>query len=366
MTELLKDMMNDRADSLGAPDLDVLGMVREGNRRVARRRTAVLSAGVAAVVVAAIAVPTLLRDAPKRATEVSFAAAFTAHEPSYAIGSEVHIDGRTFDVGHPVHAFVQTTAGVVFTDKAGTVWASDGSRTVEVGNTEAKYPHLEADGPRVAWTTYRDGAAPEYTVYDQSTGEILSTPFDTGNDGPTEYDDALFAVDGVDVYFRDSRGIVRWNVESGEQTSLGRPHGLEVQDVKSGMLAQRVVDPDEGTTTVYFGRDFLDVGTALWSTLALSPDGRWALGEESSDTPALADTADGSFFSIDVPGYDFFVGYGWVDSETYFGLGLNQPWESTPADLLECEVGGACTVTGSAVGSIDAGLTIPIGEQMDG
>ena len=27
MTELLKDMMNDRADSLGAPDLDVLGMV---------------------------------------------------------------------------------------------------------------------------------------------------------------------------------------------------------------------------------------------------------------------------------------------------------------------------------------------------
>ena len=40
MTELLKDMMNDRADSLGAPDLDVLGMVREGNRRVQRRRTA--------------------------------------------------------------------------------------------------------------------------------------------------------------------------------------------------------------------------------------------------------------------------------------------------------------------------------------
>ena len=34
MTELLKDMMHDRADSLGAPDLDVLAMVREGNRRV--------------------------------------------------------------------------------------------------------------------------------------------------------------------------------------------------------------------------------------------------------------------------------------------------------------------------------------------
>lgn len=365
MTELLKDLMNDRADALGAPDLDVLGIVRDGNRRVNRRRTAVLGAGVAAAVVAAFAVPTLLRDAPQRATEVSFAAAFTAHEPSYAIGSEVHIDGRSFDVGHSVHAFVQTTAGVVFTDESGTVWASDGSRTVEVGTTEAELPRLEADGPRVAWTAYPKGAAPEYTVLDQSTGELLRTPFDTGNDGATEYDDALFAVDGVDVYFRDSRGIVRWNVESGEQTSLGRPLGLEVQDAKAGMMAQELIDPDEGTSTIYFGRDFRDVGSAFYRTLALSPDGRWALGEESSDTPALADTADGDFFSIDVPDYGFFAGYGWVDDDTYVGLGLNEPWETTPADLLECEVFGRCTVIGSAVGTFGADLVIPIGRSMD-
>ena len=73
-----------------------------------------------------------------------------------------------------------------------------------------------ADGSRVAWTTYAKGAAPEFTVFDQSTGEVLRTPYDTSGDaGPTEYSDALFAVDGQDVYFRDSRGIVRWNVVTG-------------------------------------------------------------------------------------------------------------------------------------------------------
>ena len=101
MTELLKDLMHDRADTLGAPDLDVQGIVREGHRRVHRRRTAVVGAGVAAAVVAAIAVPTLLPEASQRATEEpTLSAAFTAREASYAIGSEVHIDGLTFDVGH--------------------------------------------------------------------------------------------------------------------------------------------------------------------------------------------------------------------------------------------------------------------------
>lgn len=370
MTELLKDMMNERADALGAPDLDVLGMVREGNRRVARRRTAVLGAGAAAAVVAAIAVPTLLPEAEQRAQEPSFASVFTAGEPSYAVGSQVYVDGRTFDVGRPVHAYVQTTVGVVFSDRSGTVWASDGTETVEIGTTDAKRAHLEADGSRAAWTEYVDGAAPQYTVYDQASGEVERSVFQTGNDGPTEYDDALLAVDGDDVYVRDSRGIVRWNVETGDQTSLGRPLGAEVEDVKSGVIAYAIPNTDDavGGTVIHFGRDFdTAVASGLRDTevLALSPDGSTAVGEPTPDTPALADTATGEVTAIENPGYEYFTGFGWVDDDTYVGIGLGNPWVSTPADLLECEVGGACSVTGSAIGTLDAGLVVPLGVPME-
>lgn len=367
MTELLKDLLHERADSIGAPDLDVLGMVREGNRRVNRRRTAVLGAGVAAAVVAAIAIPSLLREAPQRAIEQrTFAAAFTAHQPSYAIGSEVHVDGRSFDVGHPVHAYVQTTVGVVFTDPAGTVWASDSTGTVEIGKTVADIPHLVADGARVAWTTYPKGAAPEFAVFDQSTGEVRRTPYDTSGDaGPTEYSDALFAVDDQDVYFRDSRGIVRWNVVTGDQTSLGRPLGVEIEDVSEGMMAQRV-SAEDGPGTYAFGPGLGDTVSDFYSTLALSPDGTIALGESASDTPALADTANGRVSPIDVPGYGFFVGYGWVDDDTFVGLGANAPYDTAPVDLLECELNGGCTVTGAGIGSLEDGLVLPFGESMDG
>lgn len=366
MTELLKDTMSERADALGPPYLDVLGMVREGNRRVARRRSTLLVAGAAAAVVAALAVPALRPDAPQRATdERSVAAAFSAHEPTYAIGSEVHIDGRTFDVGRPVRAFVQTTVGVVFTDKDGTVWASDGSRTDKVGRTDATYPRLEADGSRAAWVEHPAGGPPEFAALDQSTGEVEHATYDTtGDAGPTEYSDALFAVDGSDIYFRDSRGIVRWNVVSGDQTSLGRPLGLEIDDVSLGMIAQDV-EAEDGTGSYAFGPGFGDTPSDFYHTLALSPDGTLALGESAPDTPALADTANGRVSPLDVPGYGFFAGYGWVDDDTFVGIGVDEPSDSTPVDLLECEVGGACTVTGAGIGSLEGGLVLPFGESMD-
>jgi hypothetical protein len=68
---------------------------------------------------------------------------------------------------------------------------------------------------------------------------------------------------------------------------------------------------------------------------------------------------------LDRAGYGFFIGFGWVDNDTFVGIGLNEPWETSPADLLECEVHGACTVTGEAIGSIDGGLILPNGASMD-
>ena len=163
MTGLLKDVMHDRADSLDPPELDVAAMVRDGERRAARRRAALGGlAGLAAAAAAVVAVgaPSLWPSGTRTATTTSespFAAAFDAHEPAYALGATVHVDGRTFDVGRDVVAMVQSDAGVVFTDREGAVWAADGDGApLEVGRTHARHPSLETDGSLVAWTE-RDG-----------------------------------------------------------------------------------------------------------------------------------------------------------------------------------------------------------------
>ncbi|PUA79634.1 hypothetical protein [Nocardioides currus] len=360
MTELLKDTMDQAADSLLAPDLDVQAMVREGDRRVGRRRTAVVGAGVAAAVVAAIAVPSLLPQDQQRATEpVGFAAVFEAHQPSWATGSEVHVGGRSFDAGHQVFAYVQTTEGVVFSDPSGQVWASNGTQTVGVGRTDAEHPRLEADGSRVAWTTYGDGRPTEFTVYDQATGEVDGLAAQTG-------DAEVLALDGTDVYARDGREIVRWSLATGTRTSLGRPTGIEIEDVKAGVIAHQLPHADDGATSPYFGRELGEtLAPDFYQTLALSPDGTTALGESEADVPALADTATGAVTPITVPGYGFFVGFGWVDDDTYVGLGVNEPYQTTPLDLLECEVGGTCTVTAEAIGSAASGVVLPFGQSMD-
>ena len=62
MTGLLNDLMHDRADRLEPPELDLAGIVREGDERVRRRRTAVVGGAprwpcVAAVVPGAPGVP---------------------------------------------------------------------------------------------------------------------------------------------------------------------------------------------------------------------------------------------------------------------------------------------------------------------
>ena len=79
------------------------------------------------------------------------AAAFVAHTPSYAVGSEVTVDGTTFDVGRTVRAYVQTDVGIVFSDAEGSVWAANGADVTEVGTVNAKVPRLVADGSRVGW-----------------------------------------------------------------------------------------------------------------------------------------------------------------------------------------------------------------------
>ncbi|PVG83828.1 hypothetical protein DDE18_05855 [Nocardioides gansuensis] len=374
MTGLLNDLMHDRADTLGAPDLDVATIVREGDRRLMRRRTAVVGGGVAAAVLTAVALPTAFQSAlpsgDDRAVDPPFAAAFSAHLPVYALGSTVHVDGRTFDVGREVFSMVQTDTGVVFTDPDGTVWSATGSgEPVAVGSTHARHPRLETDASLVAWME-REGDQPVYAVLDQSSGEVRRSSLGAVPGMGWLRDEAdpalVYAVDRQEVYVRDARGLVAWNPATDEQRVLGEAGGFTVDDVQAGLVAHGIDHPETGETTYRVG-PALGEGNVVpaWNGFALSPDGRYLLGESDPDEAAVFDATTGTSQDAMAEGYSFSVFYGWVDEDSYVGLGMNKPYDTTPIDLLSCDVGAGCTVIAEAIGTIDDGVVIPIGESMD-
>lgn len=346
MTELLKDMMNDRAGSLHAPDLDVLGMVREGNRRVQRRRTGVLGAGVAAAVVAAIAVPSMLTNNPDAARDLVAASTFATPQPAWAAGSTVHVGDEQFDVGHRVSELFVTTAGIVFAVDSGTVYASDGTGApAEIGRADLGHGHLVGDGSRAGWIDHPDGRAPVFTVYDQATGDAEQVVYDTAGEGATEYHPSLFAIDGDDVYLRDARGVIRWDLATEEQTLLGRPAGLEIQDVKSGVIAHSL--PKGDGVSFYAGTDFGTGGPLeVVQQSTLNPSGTKLLGIGVGSGVAVVDTASGEVSYPQVPtgGYNEASPYVWLDDDTYVATATKAAGAMEQQDLLTCDIAGGCTV----------------------
>ena len=133
------------------------------------------------------------------------AAAFAAHEPSYAVDQTIHIDGDTFDVGHRVRALVQTDRGVVFTDPDGDVYAADGEAEDRIGHTDRSRvgQRLVADGSRVAWL---DAPGARFVTVDQATGREETVP---AQPLAGEFAAHPLAIDGNVVYGVDARGALR-------------------------------------------------------------------------------------------------------------------------------------------------------------
>lgn len=379
MTDLLTRTLTERAEAVATPHLDVGRIVSDGNRRVARRRLAIAGGGAAAAVaVGAVAASVLpvRGGGVGRETASEFADAFAAGEPSYAVGSSIHVDGRSFDVGRPVVAYVQTEVGVVFADEDGRIWASDGATADQVGSVaEANpdYPHLEADGTTVAWVEGERGGVPQFAVLDQSTGEVVRDPLGnvagmgTTRDGRDPA--AVFAVDQGIVYVRDHRGAVRWDPRTGAQRVLStEADGFTITDVEGGVIVSRA------------GEGWFRVGRELgsredcappacrlvraWNADDLSPDGRYVIAEQESDVPRAVEVNTSEEVALDPGEYDYFGPYAWLADDRYAALGVSEPFESTPVDVLVCDLAGTCEPDATAVGSLGDGFTLPVGVSL--
>jgi hypothetical protein len=372
MTGLLTDLMGDRADALDWPTFDVDGLVREGDRRVRRRRVALAGGLTALAVAAGLVAPLALGGGDDRGTlDADLATAFAAPSPAYAVGSLVTVDGKTFDVGRPVHAFVKTNAGVVFSDAAGHVWAAAGPDPVLVGRIDAAGPRLVADGSRAAWV--EPGDTPTFAVLDQATGRVVRDPLGnvpmmaTTSDG---VDPAIvYAVDGRSVYVRDHAGAQVWDLANGGRELLGADADSgTIVDVEGGQIVY--VSRVDGSEPVRRLGTTLDNGVDLgvWKADDLSPSGRYLMAEPREDEFRVLDTRTHQWMPAPDVDYEFFLGYAWLDRDHYAAVGASKPLNaSSPVDILQCTAStGACAVTADGVGTLAEGFTMPIGRDIGG
>lgn len=379
MTGLLKDTLEKHAQEVASPHFDVAVMVRDGHRTVRRRRTALVG-GVAALAVAAgIALPQLLPGGVDRAVpEPTVADGTGAFVAAYAVGTTLYLGDRELELPTRPRTMVQTTSGVVYADEDGEVWATNTDRTdggpatrpaaLPVGMTDRRFPELTADGDRAAWVE-TGGEVPEFAVLEHTDHSVVSSPL--ANDpatapvGDARDPAVVYALDGDVVYLHDRRGAVAWNFLTDAQEVLeADADGFSIDDVQDGRIAYSPHPEDEDRYRV--GPD-LRSGQAVdaWNGSVLSPAGTYLLGEDGPDSAAVFEVATGRRMGDPVTGHAFFGGYAWVDDDTYLGIGFDAEWDSSPVDILSCDVGGACETVLENLPTVQEGLRLPLGEPFD-
>ncbi len=373
MTEKLRELLHHRANEIDFDPVDLDRVVRDGDRRVRRRRGLVGAAGLAAASVAGAAVFTWIgggsesNQGPEVASPV-----VKADSPAYARGSVIHQGERTIDLGVPVRAFVRTSVGYVAVAPSGTVFSVVGGSVSEVGRMDAGRIRVvsDPDGSLAGWVQSEDDR-PTFVVLDQADGTVTrNNEATTAGQGllADEADPAYFyAVDDGTAYWRDTRGAVAVDVANGETrvVKADARNGFDLIDAESGQVAfQRNGTVEIGTTATDI-ETRLKLAQSGGGTGQFSPDGRYL--SLDADSPEVFDLTTGR--TVDFTGVpDFFAtGYEWLDADTLVMISLES--EKSPVDLLTCSVSnGTCEVALDDLGSIDdyekGRVTIPVGEAL--
>lgn len=352
MTEKLKTLMRDQADSVdfAAPDLDA--MVATGDRRVRHRRLGVI-AGVAAVVVGVALVAPAVTGG-ERAVQPTGPAATDTAPLSWVDGTILHEGDRAYDLDFRPRAYVRTSEGYVFSDRDGNVWSWVDGATTLVGETTGRRPHLVSDEESglAGWVTL-DG--PEYVVVDQVAGTIKGYPAPAG----TGYDD-LGALDAGRAYWTGPDGPVVVDLRTGDETPVSGGRGTSLGDLEDDLVTVSgdqgaVIQTVDGTRLLQPTNSYADLGY-------LSPDARYYTWD--ADEPQVYDVRSGQRVTVDVGPREFASGYEWLGDQTLALIASTESSDDSRVELLRCEVPeGPCT-TVVTLGSFDdmtGRLVLPVG-----
>jgi hypothetical protein len=363
MTKTLRDTFHEQADAreFAVPDFDAI--VRQGDRRVRRRRTAGIAAVAAGVLVVACA-SLLLPHGGTPGRPVPPLATGSTQPLVWSAGTSLHQDDRTFDLGRKPHLMAQTANGVVYATGDLQVFAFDGTRSRQVGTVAKLYdahPRLVADeqGTSVAWLE-RAGTDVTLAVLDVATGDVDRSALPTYGKRSAE----VRAVDDGTVYLFDGRDMVSRDVATGKSVVLraGADSAETLQDVAGGQF-------------LHPGSD--DRGMAIGNSLAprkssvpnvyggdLSPDAQHWFTQDS-DAFSVFDSATGERTDPPHPGYEFVAPYQWLDDDTIAALALKGQSTAHIA-LLTCTVStDTCEVSNPDIGGYRE-VMLPFGEPFDG
>ncbi len=383
MTEKLKQLMHEQASEPHFDPVDVATLIDRGDRRIRRRRWALVGGGAAVAVAAAALAPALLggatgtdsvtpgtaRDGYPVTTGDLPRDMFAQGRVTWAMGSVIHYGDITVDVGMPVTAFVRTEIGFVFASD-GEVWQVDGDAQARIGSVDPKNPRLVSDeeSPAAGWVD-PTGDQPAFVVYDHGTG--ATTSFDEattpgmGSLADEENPAYFYAVDDGTAYWRDTRGAVAVDVATGEVTVVDAEarNGFDIVDVEDDLVA---FSTDQGTRVGESRSDGVDLADAYGSMGDFSPDARFYTSD--ADAAQVYDTRSGESLTVDLSGYAFSTGFGWVDDTTVVVLAART--EQSSAELLTCALpSGACTAYVDDLGSFDeitGSFQLPVGETIGG
>ena len=372
MTEKLKSLLHEQAETVDFAVPDVAALTRAGDRRVRRRRG--LVGGVAALaVVGALAAPRIVGGAPDSTPVVSEPVPQPA-EVTWATGYVLHVGDRTIDVGVAVKAFVRTERRFRLgrpRRRSSTRWST--GRSATSGRTDARHPRLVADsaGTLVGWVE-RDGDRLGFVVLDQATGRT------TRNDDATapgmglladQPDPAYFyAISDGTAYWRDLRGAVAVDLASGDVRVIDADarNGFDILDAEDGVIAFNA--SDDGTAlgatrrgAVMLPQVYGEHGHVLSRCGLLQQRRRRAAGVRRTHRRAgrarPATTRSPPATS------------GWTAHRLAV---LAQETGRSPVQLLTCAVpAGTCDVTVADLGSFDdliraTGSSCPVGEDLYG
>lgn len=358
MTEKLKTLMDESAQQqFAAPDLDAI--VRAGDRTVRRRRLAVGAAGLAAAAVVATGVVLVTGDGS--GTDNSQVADHTGTLPvdvlTWSWDDAFHTAEATYPVGHPIKAYVRTSAGYAFTDGEGKVFSFVDGEVAEIGSIDADNPRLVADdeGSLVGWVDPSGGELSfvAYDLADGTTSRFGSASAGTGTLADEEDPFYLYAIDGRTAYVHDSDGAVAHDVDTGEERVIdaNARNGFDIKGVENGVVAF-AVDNQEDVGTILRSPDggTIDLAPGWGGPAYFSPDGRWVALE--GDKPEIYDATTGERVSIDIGGRPFGTEAEWLDNDTVV-VGAAQKLVG-PLQLLTCEVpAGTCSVVVPDLGMFD-------------
>ncbi len=351
MTGLLNDVMHDRADTLGAPDLDLDAIVAVGERRLRRRRvaTGLVAAAVAGTVVAGgLAATSLFGPADEPVPQ----APVIERGPAYAIDRTITVGTQSYTVPHRVTSLVQTDDGLLYPSPDGSVWLYDGADSERVGRAANHRLRTDDTGSLAAWVDSAEDGHPQYVVYDTSARSEVARVDDNAAGASVESADRgaeVFAVDDGSVYWRHDSDLVRYDVASGDETVLSDATA-QVEDVAGGRIAYIVEESSERGWGIAVDDRIVPGAPPLAeaSNGRLSPDGRLLTAEEY-DSISVYSTESGRKVTPTVEGYLYAVGFGWSADDVVTVLGLTEFSEkSATGDVLTCDVSDdECSVVSS-------------------